>query len=161
MLPHAYRWSPCPWTGRWIRLQDSTNPDFLPHLMILLTSNNETIFRLLDAHVGGKMLFNHLRHSEILQVGILVVLSLMEVCDVLLRTPEVSLDRFFPNRRTKNSNLNVSRSSLTTTTSFFYRKCMERMDISKLFKCWLRGFGFFGTFHSKKRMFRRISSSHS
>ena len=31
------------WTGRWIRLQGSTKPDFHPHLMIPLTSNNETI----------------------------------------------------------------------------------------------------------------------
>ena len=64
-------------------------------LTILLTSNNEAIFQLLRAPIGGKMLFNHLRYYKVLQVGMLVVLSLMEVCDVLLGTPGVSLDRFF------------------------------------------------------------------
>ena len=53
------------------------------------------------------MLFNPLRYFKVLQVGILVVLSLSEVCDVLLGTPRVSLDRFFPNRRTESPHSNI------------------------------------------------------
>ena len=110
--------------------------------MIPLTSNNEAIFQLLRAPFGGKMLFNHLRSYKVLQVGILVVLSLMKVCDVLLGTPGVSLDRVFPNRKTESSNLNISRRSLTTTTSYVSRRCMGRTNVSRLFKCWLRDLGF-------------------
>ena len=70
------------------------------------------------------------RHSEVLQVGILVVLSLMEVCDVLLGTPEVSLDQFFLSRRAENSNSKTSKSFFTTTFHVF-RKYMEEMSISR------------------------------
>ena len=58
----------------------------------------------------------------------------------------VSLDLFSPNRRTESSNSNISRSSLTPTTSYVSRRCMERTSISRLFRCWLRELCFFGTF---------------
>ena len=48
----------------------------------------------------------------------------------------------FPNKRTECSNSNISRSSLTTTTSYVSRRCMERTSISRLFRCWLRDLGF-------------------
>ena len=113
-------------------MQDSINPDLPPHLKVPMTNNNEAIFQLPGAPVGGKMLFNHLRYYKILQVGILVVLSLMEVCDVLLGTVGVSLDRFFTNRRTESSNSKISRSPLTTTTYYVSRRCMERTSGSAL-----------------------------
>ena len=100
------------------------------------------LFQLLHVPVGGKMLFKHLKYYKVLQVGTHVVISLMEVCDVLLGTPGVSLDRFFPRRRTESPNSNTSGSSLTTTTSYVSRMCMEKMSISRLFRCWLRGSGF-------------------
>ena len=57
-----------------------------------------------------------------------------------------SLDLFSPNRRRESSNSNISRSSLTPTTFYVSRRCMERMSIFRLFRCWLRDFGSFGTF---------------
>ena len=48
----------------------------------------------------------------------------------------------FPNKRTECWNSNISRSSLTTTTSYVSRRCMERTSISRLFRCWLRDLGF-------------------
>ena len=66
----------------------------------------------------------------------------------------------FSSRRTENSNSNISRSSLTTTTSYVFRRCMEKTNISRLFRYWLRGFGFL-YFHSWKRKCRRISFLHS
>ena len=93
------------------------------------------------------MLFNHhLKYYRVLQVGMDVATSLMEVCGVLLGIPGVSFDRFFPSRRTENSNSNISRSCLTTTTSYVSRRYMEGTSIFRLFRCWLSDFGFFGTF---------------
>ena len=60
-----------------------------------MTNNNEALFQLPHAPVRGKVLFNHLKYYKVLQVGIHVAISLMEVCDILLGTPVVSLDRFF------------------------------------------------------------------
>ena len=142
ILPHAYKWSPCPWTGRWIRLQDSINPDLPPPLKTPTTNNNEALFQLPHAPVGDGTLFNHLKYYKVLQVGIHVALSVMEVCDVLLGTPGVSLDRFCPRRRTESSNSNIWGSSLTTTTSYVSRKYTEETSISRLFRCWLRDLGF-------------------
>ena len=65
-----------------------------------MTNNNEALFQLLHAPVGGKMLFNHLKYCKVLQV-IHVAISLMEVCDVLLGTPGVSLDQFLPRRKNR------------------------------------------------------------
>ena len=48
--------------------------------------NDNPYGALPDTRVGGGMLCNHLRYSMILQVGILVVTSPMEVYDVLLGT---------------------------------------------------------------------------
>ena len=132
---------PMSWTGRWIRLQDSINPDLPPPRNNPMTNNNEALFQLPHAPVEGKVLFNHLKYYKVLQVGIHVAISLMEVCDVLLGTPGVSLDRFFPRRRTESSNSNILGSSLTTTTSYVSRRCTERMSIFRLFRCWLRDLG--------------------
>ena len=45
---------------------------------------------------------------------------------------------FFQTEETESSNSNISRSSLTTTTTLHVsRKCMERTRISRLFRCWL------------------------
>ena len=55
-------------------------------------NNNEALFQLPHAPVGGRMLFSHLKYNRVLQVGMRVAIFLMEVCGVLLGTPEVSLD---------------------------------------------------------------------
>ena len=60
-----------------------------------MTNNNDALFQLPHTPVRGKVLFNHLKYYKVLQVGIHVAISLMEVCGVLLGTPGVSLDRFF------------------------------------------------------------------
>ena len=49
-------------------------------------------------------------------------------------------DQFSPDKGTENSNSNISRNSWTTTTLFVSRKCMERMSIFRLSRCWLRDF---------------------
>ena len=36
----------------------------------------------------------------------------------------------------------ISQEALTSTTSYVSRRCMERMSISRLFRCWLCGLGF-------------------
>ena len=123
-------------------------PDLMfPVLRFLLvlpaTNSNEAIFQLPYVPVGDTMLFKHHRkYYSVLQVGMDVALSFPKACDVLPGTPEVSLDRCFPNRRTESLNSNISRSSLTPLTSFVSRRCMERTNIFRLFRCWLRDFGF-------------------
>ena len=78
------------------------NPVFPPLLLMTpLTNNNEALFQLAHAPVGGKVLFNHLKYHTVLQVGIHVAISLMGVFDVLLGTPGVSLDRICLRRRTE------------------------------------------------------------
>ena len=104
---------------------------------IPMTNIPKTLFQFPHMYVGGGMLCNHLKYSMVLQVGIHVATSPTEVCDVLLGTLGVSLDRFFPHRKTGSSNSNISGSSLTTT-SCVSRRCTERMCFSRLFRCWLR-----------------------
>ena len=52
---HAYKWG---------QLQDSINPDLPSHLKILVTNNNEALFQLRHAPVGGRMLLNHLKYYQ-------------------------------------------------------------------------------------------------
>ena len=66
---------------------------------------------------------------------------------------------FFRNRRTENSNSNISKDYLTPTTLFVSRKCMERTSVSRLFRCCLR-FRFFLYLHSCKRKCREIGFKH-
>ena len=73
--------------------------------------------------------------SYVLQVGMDVALSFPKACGVLLGTPGVSLDLFFPNRRTESSNSNISRDSLTTTTLYVCRKYMAKTSTSRLSRC--------------------------
>ena len=65
-----------------------------------------------------------------LQVGMDVALSLLEV-----------IGSVFLRRRKENSNSNISKCFLTTTL-YVFRKYMEEASISRLSRCWLRGFGF-------------------
>ena len=81
-------------------------------------NNNEALFQLPHVPVGDTMPFNHhTKYYSVLQVGMDVAFPLLEVCGVLLGTPGGLLDLFSPNRRTESSNSNISRSSLTPTTS--------------------------------------------
>ena len=96
----------------------------------------KALFQLPHAPVGNRMLFNQIRYS-VLQVGIRVATSPMEVCDVSIGTLGVSLGPFFPHRKTRSSNSNISGSSLTTT-SCVSRRDTGRMCFSRLFRCWLR-----------------------
>ena len=65
----------------------------------------------------------------------------------------------FSRRRTERSNSKISGSSLTTTTSYGSRRCVERTRISRLFRCRLRGFFFFWYLHSWKRKCRELGHS--
>ena len=82
---------PCPWIGQWIQLQDLFCPALPPALRIPLTNNNEALFQLPLTPVGDGMFFDQLKYSMVLQDGLHVATSLMEVCDVLLRILGVSL----------------------------------------------------------------------
>ena len=104
--PHAYKWRPCPCIGQWIRLQDLINPASLSPSRE--DPNDEHPEDALPAHPHvrwRRMLFNHLKYSMVLQVGMHVATSPTEVCDVLLGTRGVSLDRFF--RHWKNRELKL------------------------------------------------------
>ena len=149
LLSLAYKLDPCPWIGLWILLPDPIFPDFRFLLRFPAANNTKVLFQLPHVPVGDRMLFKHNRkYYSVLQGGMGVELALLEVCGVLLGTPEVSLDLFFPNRRTESSNSNISRISLTPTTSYVSRRCMVRTSISRLFRCWLRDLGFLVLFSS-------------
>ena len=61
-----------------------------------MTINDETLFQLPHVPVGNRILFKqHRRYYSVLQGVMGVVLSLPEVCGVLVGTPGVSLDLFF------------------------------------------------------------------
>ena len=89
------------------------------------------------------MLFNHhTKYYSVLRVGMDMALSLPEVCGVLLGTPGVSLDLSSLSRRTGNSSSNTSKSFSSTTTLYVFRKYIEKTSITKLSRCWLRGFDY-------------------
>ena len=71
---------------------------------------------------------------------------LPEVCGVLLGTPGVSLDQFFLSRRTENSNSNISRSYLTTTTCLCLQEVHGRDEYLQAIQVLAPRFRFFGTF---------------
>ena len=75
-----------------------------------------------------------------------VVPSFPKACDVLHGTPGVLFDLLSSNKRTESSNSNISKDSLTPTTCYVSKRCMERTSISRLFRCWLRDFRFFRYF---------------
>ena len=123
-------------------------PDLRSLLKFPATISDEALFQLLHVPVGNRILLKHHRkYYSVLQGGMDVAPSFPEVCGVLLGTPGVSMDLLFPNRRTESSNSNISRSSLTPTTSYVPRRCMGRTSLSMLFRCWLRGFVFWYFFH--------------
>ena len=137
---------PCPRTGRWIRLQDSINPDLLLPLKIPMTNNNEALFQLHHAPVGGKMLFNHLKYYKVLQVGIHVAISLMEVCDVLLGTPGVSLDRFFHRRRNREPKLKYLRKLFDNSNILCLQEVHGKDEYLQALQVLAPRFRFCGTF---------------
>ena len=94
----------------------------------------KTPFQLTRTPVGDVMLFNHLRYSMILQVGIHVATSPTEVCDVLFGTPGISLDRFFFEEK-QGAQAQIFREAHLTTTTSVPRRCTGRMSFSKLFRC--------------------------
>ena len=96
----------CPWIGLWILLPGLINPELLLLLKFPTTNNNEALFQPPHVPVGNRMLFHHhSKHCSVLQVGMDVALSLQEVCCVLLGTPGVSLDKFFPQQKKREFKL--------------------------------------------------------
>ena len=93
-------------------LQD---PRFL--LRFPAANNNSMLFQLLYVPAGDRMLSEHNRRLyNVLQGGMDVAPSFPKACDVLLGTPGALLDLFSPVKGTENSNLNISKDSLTQTT---------------------------------------------
>ena len=72
--------------------------------------------------------------------------SFSKACDVSHRTPEVSLDQRFPNRRTENSNSNISKDSWTPTTSFCLQEVHGKDEYLQAIQVLAPRFQFFGTF---------------
>ena len=132
----------------YILLQALIIPDLRFLLMFPATNNSEALFQLPHVPVGDRILVkHHRRYYSVLQGGMDVAPSFPKACDVSLGTAGVSLDLCSPKRKTEFSNSNISRSTLTPTTSYVSRRCMERTSIFRLFRCWLRNFfSFFGTF---------------
>ena len=93
-------------------MQDLINPALPPHLRIPTTNIKKALFQLPHAPVGNRMLFNHLRYSMVLQVGIPVATSPMEVCDVSSGTLGVSLGRFFSSQKNRELKLKYFRKLL-------------------------------------------------
>ena len=90
-------------------------PDLRSVLRFPATISDEALFQLLHVPVGNRILLKHHRkYYSALQGGMDVAPSFPEVCGVLLGTPGVSLDLFFPNRRTESSGSGVSKSSFDT-----------------------------------------------
>ena len=126
------------------------NPALPLPVKISMANILKTLFQL--SPVGGVMLFNHLRYSKILQVGLHVATSLMAVCDVLHGTLGVSLDRFFLRKETESSSSTISGSSLKTTTSSVSRRYTGRMSFSRLFRCGPRDSSYLGRSFLETRM---------
>ena len=84
------------------------------------------------------MLFNHLNYYSVLQVGMHVAISLMEVCGVLLGTPRGLVGSVFAKQKNREFKLKYLKKLFDNTTSF--RRCMEGTSISRLFRCWLQDF---------------------
>ena len=101
-------------------------------------NTHKALFQLSHTPVGGGMHFSHLRYNMILQIGIHVATSPMEVCDVFLGTLGVSLGLFFLHRETESSNSNISGSSLKTT-SFVSRRYTGKKNFFRPFRCGPRG----------------------
>ena len=95
ILPHANGWGPCRWTGRWIRLQGSTNPDFAPSLMIPLTSNSVAIFQPLQPLVGARCSSTTSDTPRYCRSKYWWSFPWWRSSCVLLGTPRISLDLFF------------------------------------------------------------------
>ena len=96
-------------------MADPIRPDPRFLQMSPAANNNKVLFQLLYPLAGDRVLVKH-------------------------RTPGGLLDLFSPDKGTENSNTNISKNSLTTTTSFVSRKYMERTSFFKLSRCWLRDF---------------------
>ena len=80
------------------------------------------------------------RCYNILQGGMDVAPSFPKAYDVFLGTPGASLDLFLQDKGTESPNSIISKDSLTPTTFYVSKRCMERMSIFRLFICWLRDF---------------------
>ena len=113
-------------------LQDLIFPDLRSLLKFLATDNNKALFQLPHVPVGDRILFKHHRkYYSVLQDGMDVVLSFLEVCGVLLGKPEVSLDLFLPNRSNRDFKLKYLKKLFATNNIL----CLQEVHL-----------GFFGTF---------------
>ena len=128
---------------------------------IPMTNIPKTLFQLPHIYVGGGMLFNHLKYSMVLQVGIHVATSPTEVCDVLLGTLGGLVGSVFSSLKKQGAQTQIFQEALwQQQTSYVSRRCAEWMSFSRLFRCWLRDLVFFWHFHSWNRECRRIGHLH-
>ena len=97
----------------------------------------KTLFQL--SPVVGVMLFNHLRYNKILQVGLHVATSLMAVCDVLLGTLGVSLDRFFLRKE-------AERKLVENNNVICLQEVHGKDEFLQAIQVWAPRFQLFGTF---------------
>ena len=142
-------------------MQDLINPDLLSLLKFPTTNNNKALFQPPHVPVGDRILFNHhTKYYSVLQVGMDVVISLPEVCGVLLGTPEVSLDLFFRSRR-KGIQTQISQEAICPQQFFMSPGSTWKRRISPGYPGVSCAVQVFLVLFSWKRKRRRIGYLHS
>ena len=97
------------------------------------------------------MLFNHLKYYRVLQVGIRVAISLTEVCDVLLGTLGVSLDRVFPSQKNRELKLKYFRKFFDNNNILCLQEFHGKDEYLPAIQVLAPRFKFFAPFHFWKR----------
>ena len=132
-------------SGRLLYHQNVNNPALPLPMKIPMTILLKTLFQLSRTLVGGVMLFNHLRYSKILQVGIHVATSLMAVCDVLLGTLGVSLS-VLSSQRNRELKLNYFEKLLENNNVICLQEVHGKDEFLQAIQVWAPRFKLFGTF---------------
>ena len=122
-------------------------PDFRSFLNFPATVNNEALFLLPHVPVGDRILYKHQRkYYSVVQDGMDVALSFLEVCGVLLGTPGVSLDRFFSKQKNREFKLKYLKKLFATKNILCLQEVHGKDKYLQSIQVLARDLGFFGTF---------------
>ena len=127
-LSHARNW--------WLHLEDLIILVFHRREKISMIDTWKMLTLLTHSYVGGAMLCNHLKYSEIVWIGTRVPILLNAVFDVSLGIREGFLDLRLPHNPPEKGNTTASFGSPGATTSSVFKKSMGRMKFSRLFRYW-------------------------
>ena len=111
-----------------------------------MTNILKTLFQLSRTPVGGVMLFNHLRYSKILQVGIHVATSLMAVCDVLLGTLGGLVGSDLSSQRNGELKVNYFGKLIENNNVICLQEVHGKDEFLQAIQVWAPRFNLFGTF---------------